>query len=185
MTDVAEMVARARRGDREGWRALLDRYSPLVTAVSRHLRLSEPDIEDVRQHVWMKLVEHLPRLRTPEALPGWIVTTARHESYRILRSGRRLRPVDPTESSVLDGDETIEPDRELLRAETRRAVRNGLAELRPRHRELLMFLHSDSNVSYHEASDRLGMPLGSIGPTRSRGLDKLRRTAAVSELMSA
>ena len=48
-----------------------------------------------------------------------------------------------------------------------------------------MFLHSDSNVSYHEASDRLGMPLGSIGPTRSRGLDKLRRTAAVSELMSA
>lgn len=179
------MVGRASRGEREAWAALVERYSPLIAATGRRLRLGEQDIEDVGQHVWLRLVEYLPRLRTPEALPGWIVTTATREAYRILRHRRRLTLVDPTEPGPLDGRESAEPDHELLREDVRKSVRDGLAELKPRHRDLLLLLSSDNKVSYHEVSDRLGMPLGSIGPIRARSLDRLRKSAAVRELVSA
>lgn len=152
----------------------------------RRYQLSPNDYEDVSQVVWLRLVEHVGRIRTPGALPGWIVVTTKYEVLRVVTSQRRTDLVDPLNGSGLYGSS---PDRgvegELLRVELSQAVRDGLAELEPGHRELLLFLHADRKVTYRDASDQLGMPVGSIGPTRARCPRKLLKTSAVRRLVQA
>ena len=72
---VVDLVTRARDGEKSAWDELVERYAPLVFSVCRRYRLAPPDIDDVGQSVWLRLVEHLPGLREPAALPGWIATT--------------------------------------------------------------------------------------------------------------
>lgn len=177
-TDVAELVAAAARGEQAGWNGLVDRYLPLVRSVTRAYRLNERDAEDVGQTVWLRLVEHLSDIREPLALPKWIMTTARHESLRVIGSTRRAVALDPLPEPRSTG-ERVDVDDELLRAERQQALRDGLAELPPAQRELLVLLVADPPVSYREISERLGMPVGSIGPTRARCLARLRATGAM------
>jgi RNA polymerase sigma factor (sigma-70 family) len=181
---VGELVAAAARGDQRAWSSLVERYLPLVYSIIRRYRLTDKDAEDVSQTVWLRLVEHLDAIREPEALPGWLATTTRHEALAILRNKRRTDPVDPGASWILDlRVDSPELDGDLLRAETATALRAGLAELAPEHRELLMLLVTDPPISYGDISKLLGMPVGSIGPTRARCLKKLRATTAMQALL--
>jgi RNA polymerase sigma factor (sigma-70 family) len=183
---VAELVAAATRGDQRAWDAIVTRYLPLVMHTVGKLRLSDDDAEDVNQTVWLRLVEHLDKIREPEALPAWIVTTTRNEAYRVLATRRRTVAVDPqtsTELEVACGRGAHEDD--LLREERRQALRDGLAELKPHQRELLQLLLADPPLSYDAISKRLGISIGSIGPTRARSLEQLRKTSALRSLMSA
>jgi RNA polymerase sigma factor (sigma-70 family) len=177
---VTDMVAAARDGDREAWDQLVERYMPLVYAVAGRYRLGASDVADVSQALWLRLVEHLDRIREPRALPAWIVTTTRNEALRVIGSRKRTVSVDPQTGLGLDGA-ADGPDLEddLLRQERHQALRDGLRELRPRHRELLLLLLADPPLSYDDISDRLGMPKGSIGPTRARCLEALRQTTAL------
>jgi len=181
---VGELVAAAARGDQSAWTALVERYLPLVYSIVRRFRLSDKDAEDVSQTVWLRLVEHLDAIREPKALPGWIATTTRHEILAVLGAKRRTDPMDPTGSWLLDLQGTfVDLDDELLRAEAASALRNGLAELEPEQRTLLLLLVEDPPVSYGEISRITGMPVGSIGPTRSRCLKKLRATSSVQAFL--
>jgi RNA polymerase sigma factor (sigma-70 family) len=181
---VGELVAAAAQGDQRAWSSLVERYLPLVYSIIRRYRLSDKDAEDVSQTVWLRLVEHLDAIREPAALPGWLATTTRHEALGILRNKRRTDPVDPGASWILElRVDSPELDGDLLRAETARALRAGLAELAPEHRELLLLLVTDPPISYGDISRLLGMPVGSIGPTRARCLKKLRATTAVQALL--
>ncbi|MGI8531915.1 MAG: RNA polymerase sigma factor [Geodermatophilaceae bacterium] len=176
----AELVAAAARGDQPAWDRLVERYLPLVLAVAGRYRLSGRDTEDVSQTVWLRLVEHLGQIREPAALPRWLVTTTKHESLRVISAHRRTRPVDPLDSAELDSEQAADDlDEGILQDERRLALRAGLAELEPRHRELLLLLVADPPLSYVEIGSRLGMPVGSIGPTRARSLSRLRDTAAL------
>jgi RNA polymerase sigma factor (sigma-70 family) len=176
--DVTSLVAAAARGDQAAWEAIVDRYLPLVFSVTRAHRLGDSDAEDVNQTVWLRLVEHLDDLREPRALPKWIMTTARHESLRLIKARRRELPLDPLlEVAAAADDPGL--DAELLRAERQQALREGLAELAPGHRRLLVLLAADPPLSYREISDLLGIPVGSIGPTRARCLERLRSTSAM------
>lgn len=176
----AELVAAAARGDQPAWDRLVERYLPLVLAVAGRYRLSGRDTEDVSQTVWLRLVEHLGQIREPAALPRWLVTTTKHESLRVISAHRRTRPVDPLDSTELDSEQAAaDVDEGILQDERRLALRAGLAELEPRHRELLLLLVADPPLSYTEIGSRLGMPVGSIGPTRARSLSRLRDTAAL------
>jgi RNA polymerase sigma factor (sigma-70 family) len=177
--DVAQLVAAAARGDQGAWNAIVDRYLSLVYSVTRAYRLSPGDAEDVNQTVWLRLVEHLDDIREPRALPKWIMTTAKHECLRLIKAGYRERPVDPLSDKVLEGTDEADLDSELLRAEWHQALRDGLAELTPAHRRLLLLLVADPPLSYREISVLLGIPIGSIGPTRARILERLRHTAAL------
>ena len=183
-TDPSDLVMAANDGDRLAWNTLVARYTPLVVQVTRRYRLSPSDSDDVCQVVWMRVLQYLDKIREPRALPGWIATTAKNESLRVVTTDRRTHPVDPLSGSHLDAaDGGAELDEELLASERRDALRSGLAELEPRQRELLLMVCAEPPVSYAEISRRLGIPVGSIGPTRARCLAKLRATAAVTALL--
>ncbi|MCX6399686.1 MAG: sigma-70 family RNA polymerase sigma factor [Propionibacteriales bacterium] len=179
---LSALVPAAREGDHHAWNAIVDRFLPLVNALIRGYRLSEADGDDVSQTVWLRLVEHLGALREPDALPGWIRTTTRNECLRLLNARGRVRPVDPQDHGGLDAVEDDIADDDLLAAERRQLLREALAELPEGRRELLLLLLADPPVGYEQISERLGIPIGSIGPTRARALDQLRRTRALRGL---
>lgn len=182
--EPAELLSAAILGDRDACKHLVLRYTELVQRVIHHYRLTHSDSEDVCQTVWMRLWQHLDRIREPRALPGWIMTTARNEALKVAMSNRRMDLVDPLDTYRLDDrNEDAELVDELLRTERNRALRNGLAELEPKHRELLLLLHAEPQVPYREISRRLGIPTGSIGPTRARSIAKLRATSSVTTLI--
>ncbi len=182
---VEVLVARAARGDEDAWAELVARYTPLVVAVINGYGLNRADAADVNQTVWLRLVEHLDRLRDPAALPKWMATTTRHECIRLLRASRRSRPFDPLDAagevhwgaSALVEDPTVDDD--LLRAERRQALRDGFAQLPPRCQQLLEMMLREPPLTYDEISVRMRIPVGSVGPTRGRCLHKLRRCPAL------
>ena len=180
-----DLVARARAGDQESWNALVDRFLPLVTSVIRKFRLSGTDGDDVNQTVWLRLVEHLGDLREPRALPGWLVTTTRNEALRVIRLRGRSIPVDPQGGTFDRRDAQPDVDEDLIRDERLQAFREALLELPASRRDLLELLLADPPASYEEISAKLGIPIGSIGPTRARALEQLRNTRAMRALVAA
>jgi RNA polymerase sigma factor (sigma-70 family) len=151
----------------------------------RKYRLNDEDAADVSQTLWLRLVENLGSIREPRALPSWIITTTKREALRVLAARQRAIPVDAIngfDTKQLDGPET---DAELLRAERQQALRDGLAELAADDRELILMFMADPPIPYKEIAARLGVPVGSIGPTRGRALTKLRATPGIARLMHA
>jgi RNA polymerase sigma factor (sigma-70 family) len=181
---VATLVMRARDGDERAWAALVERYAPLIWSLCRRYRLDATDTADVGQNVWLLLVNQLGKIRDPAALPGWLVTATRRECGRVLgraqRKGAR-RMLDA--ENIPDAEaETIEQG--LLAAERHAALREAFAQLPPRDQWLIALLIEDPPVPYAEISTRLGIPVGSIGPSRRRCLGKLRHHPAIAVLIS-
>jgi len=177
------LVSRAKMGDKEAWDALVERYASLIWSICRRYRLNEADAEDVGQCVWLQLVEHVGTIRDPAALPGWLVTTTRRECARVLRSAHRAQPGD----YVPDFEHIAEQvsrtaEEEILAAERHAALHEALADLPPAWRRLMAMLAADPPVPYAEISRRLGIAVGSIGPTRARCLDRIRRHPAIAAL---
>ena len=183
---VADLVVRARNGDKQAWDALVERYAPLVWSICRRHRLDGADTDDVGQSVWLRLVEQLGRIRDPAALPGWLATTTRRECWRVLRAAH-----GPEAAGYLLDAGNI-PDRqsgtaedELLLAERHAALREAFTRLPPSYQRLIALLIEDPPVPYVEISNRLGIPVGSIGPIRGRCLEKLRQDPAIKALIDA
>ena len=178
-SEVSRLVRDSADGSAEAWDELVRRYAPLVMAVAKSYQLTRADAQDVSQTVWLRLVEHLSNLREPDALPGWLVTTTQRECRHHARQARRVLPVDPQEDGAMQQHLTADPDTEMLRAELHQALRDGMAELPARDQWLLRLRSADPPMPYHEISELLGMPIGSIGPTLQRCLARLRETTAV------
>ncbi|MQA35466.1 RNA polymerase sigma factor [Modestobacter roseus] len=176
-TDVAALVRAAAAGDQAAWNGLVERFGNLVWAVARAHRLQGDDAADVFQTTWLRLVEHLPRLREPERVGAWLATTARHECLRVIRRSGRETAREP-ELLDLTPDDGPEVSSRLVTAERDTAVWHALRNTTGRCRELLGVLLAEPPLSYTEVSELLGMPIGSIGPTRRRCLEKLRRDLA-------
>jgi RNA polymerase sigma factor (sigma-70 family) len=179
---VATLVARALEGDSSAWDRLVERFLPLVLSIVRRNRLQDAEAQDVAQTVWLRLVEHLGAIREPRALPGWIATTARNECHHVT-GGRRPVPSADLDAWWRPDDAAPGPDRDLLEGERHEALLTALAELPERQRELLLLLIEDPPLPYEEISRRLGMPIGSIGPTRARAIARIRSHSAVQALL--
>jgi RNA polymerase sigma factor (sigma-70 family) len=183
---VISLVTRAGSGDRHAWEALVERYSPLVWSVCRRYRLDGADAEDIGQCVWLRLVEQLSNLRDPAALPGWLVTTTQRECYRVWHDTSRLAPGGQLpDAEKLPDEQTATAEDELLMAERHAALREAFADLPPDCQRLVALLIADPPVPYAEISARLGIAVGSIGPSRGRCLDKMRRHPAIAALINA
>lgn len=169
---VATLVLAARDGDQAAWAALVDRFGRLVYGVSRGYRLSPTDASDISQTVWLRLAENLHRIEHPERVGGWLVTTTRRECLALLRARARFEPLDleyETTASTAPG-----PADETLRRETIAEVAAAFATISERCQELLRRLVCNPETTYQELTASLGIPIGSIGPTRMRCLTKLR-----------
>ena len=179
-------MTRARNGERQAWDALVDRYAPLIWSICRSHRLEAADAQDAAQNVWLKLMDHLDDLRDPAALPGWLATTTRRECGRILRTARRPRGAGHALAAETITDEHAQAaEQDLLTAERHAALREAFGQLPPGCQQLLALLIEDPALPYAEISARLGIPVGSIGPSRRRCLDKLRRHPAITALINA
>jgi len=184
---IAVLVSAAAEGDQSAWNEIVDRYTPLVVSVIYKHRLRPADAADVNQTLWLRLVEQIGRLREPEALPGWIMTTTRNECLRVLRVQQRTHLYDPlSESDALESEQMdADVEADLLAVERRQALRDGFAELTDQCKRLLTKLMTDPPPSYQVVSEELAMPVGSIGPTRIRCLEKLRKTPALSAFLGS
>lgn len=178
-SDVTELLIRATAGDQAAWRTLIARYDVLLWAVARSFRLGHAQAADVVQTTWMQLVEHIARIRDPERLPAWLVRTARNLCIAAVhRNAREQRLHEGVPGQAPDDD----PEQHAVRAEHRAMVRRALARLPERDRRLLILLVSPS-VDYAYISRTLGMPVGSIGPTRQRALHRLRAELRSGDLV--
>ncbi len=183
---VTDLVARASNSDEQAWDALVERYAPLIWSICRRHRLSDADADDVGQSVWLKLVSQLDRIRDPAALPGWLATTARRECLRVLHVTRGpLLAGSGLGAEILPVERADTAEQELLAAERHAALREAFLDLPLCGQQLIALLIEDPPVPYAEISARLGIPVGSIGPNRSRCLNRLRRHPAIAALIDA
>lgn len=172
--EVAELVRRAAAGDHDSWERLVDKFARLIWAITRDFKLGESDASDVAQTTWLRLLEHIDRIDYPERVGSWLAATARNECLRSLAARKRV--VLAHDEIQLEGVAARQPDVDegLLAAERAQVVREALTQLPRRWQQLLELLISDPPVPYAEISDRLDLPIGSIGPTRRRCLARLQ-----------
>jgi RNA polymerase sigma factor (sigma-70 family) len=175
LPDIASLVRQAAAGDKSAWERLVDQYSRLIWAMTRDFRLAEIDAADVVQTTWLRLLEHIDRIEYPERIGSWLATTARHECLRHLAASKRVTLVDDHDATFGHSpDYQPDVDERLLAEERAQAVREAVSTLPTRSQQLLELLMADPPASYDQISDQLGLPIGSIGPTRGRCLERLR-----------
>lgn len=174
--DVANLVRRAADGDRSAWERLVDQFSRLIWAMTRDFKLPESDAADVVQVTWLRLLEHIDRIEHPARVGSWLATTARHECLRHVAARRRVMLCHHDDDVTINDVVSHQPeiDERLLADERAQAVRDALSRLPSRWQQLLELLMADPPASYTEISSQLGLPVGSIGPTRRRCLERLR-----------
>jgi RNA polymerase sigma factor (sigma-70 family) len=182
---VSLLVTRAQAGDQQAWTTLVERYAPLVWSICHRRELDGADASDVGQNVWLQLAGQLDKIRDPAALPGWLATTTRRECSRVLRARSSHAAVAVLDAANIPGQQTGLAEQQLLTAERHAALREALTCLPTSCQRLIAMLIEDPPVPYAKISAELGIPIGSIGPTRSRCLDKLRRHPAITALVNA
>jgi RNA polymerase sigma factor (sigma-70 family) len=172
--DIAGLVRGAAAGDRQAWERLVDQYARLIWSITAEFKLMQTDAADVAQTTWLRLLEHIDRIEYPDRVGSWLAATARNECLRSLASRKRV--VLGHDDAELDGAVAHGPevDERLLAAERAQVVRDAVSHLPRRWQRLLELLMSDPPASYADISNELGLPIGSIGPTRGRCLARLR-----------
>jgi RNA polymerase sigma factor (sigma-70 family) len=171
---LVSLVSRAKEGDSCAWNALVNRLAGVVwRATAGEGFLSHEDRQDVFAATFFRLFEHLDRIRDPLRLPGWLATTARNEVRQLLRTKRRLEPRDEVEPS--NGVSTIGVDEDLLDGELRAALQAAFLRLGPPCQQLLRLTSAVPALTYDQISELTGVARGSLGPSRQRCLERLRR----------
>ena len=173
--NLDHLVTAAAAGDQAAWDELVARFERLVWATARAHRLSQADAADVAQTTWLRLVENLGRIREPERLGAWLATTARRESLRHIRLHAREVPSEASEDFEAPSGEA--PELALVAAEQGSGLWRAFNRLSERCQSLLRLLVAEDEPSYETIGAALGMPVGAIGPTRMRCLEKLRSFA--------
>ena len=167
-----DLVQACQRGDQSAWNELVARYGRLVYSIPRRYGLPEADSDDVSAAVWEIAFRNLDRLRDQTRLSAWLITTAHRESWRVGRKNSNAH-LDMNERI---GDVSSPTDDQITLWERQDIVRRGLQALGGRCEELLSALFLEpGEPSYEAIAERLGMTLGSIGPTRARCFKKLEK----------
>jgi RNA polymerase sigma factor (sigma-70 family) len=167
-----QLLRSAGGGDERAWTEIVERYRGLVGAVVRSYRLQDADAHDAEQRTWLRLVEHRDAVRDPERLGGWLATTASRECLRIFRESRAV--VTDELDAVPDPHRTVED--QVVDADTVSRLWMIVSALPPRGRTIMMELFAEEPRSYEEVAQATGIPIGSLGPSRARLIDRVRRS---------
>jgi RNA polymerase sigma factor (sigma-70 family) len=177
-----QLILACRRGDNAAWEKLVARYQRLVYSIPRRAGLDDDTCADVFQRTFLLLFQHLDRIEQPERLSAWLVTTAKRETIRIHQRMNQVQVLElddgagGEESGQPLLDATPLPDEIMLQIEEQHLVRRVLGEMEDRCRNLLTLLfYTEEPPAYTAIAEAVGIPAGSIGPTRARCLQKLAR----------
>ncbi|HEY3941606.1 MAG TPA: sigma-70 family RNA polymerase sigma factor [Acidimicrobiales bacterium] len=171
---VHDVVVEAAAGAAGAWEELTRRFGGMIIAIARSCRLGEADAWEVHQTTWLRLVENIGRIEHPERIGAWLATTAKRECLRMVRNRSPLAFDEDTLARLVD-DTLLDLDARPLAEEQSVVLRAAFAQLPPRCQRLLTYLSGEESPSYKQASAALSMPIGSIGPTRGRCLEHLRK----------
>jgi len=171
---MAQLLAGISEGDPVAWDEVLCRYRGLVSATVRSFRLQEADALDAIQATWLRLAENAHQIRDPERLGGWLVTTTRRECLHILRHIKRGGDLLDMATETV-ADHSAAPEQFITEAYISRLLWQLVDELSPRRRLVLRILFSDDPCPYDAIARITGIPVGAIGPTRTRALQQLRK----------
>ncbi len=180
--DDRTLLAACLQGDHSAWEALITRYQRLIYSIPIKARLSQDDAADIFQSVCLKLYEKLATIRDSERISSWLITTTSRECWRLSARNRRERV--PASGSDEDEDSFLKEipakgplaDEQRETLEQQQQVRQAVEALPDRCRELItMLFYQKDELSYVDIAGRMRMPVPSVGPTRARCLEKLRK----------
>lgn len=177
-----QLILACRRGDNIAWEKLVARYQRLVYSIPRRAGLDDDTCADIFQRTFFLLLQHLDGIEQPDRLSAWLVTTAKRETIRVHQRMNRVQVLALDDGFGSDDsgqpllDPTPLPDEIMLQLEEQHLVRMVLGEMEERCRHLLTLLfYREEPPAYTEIAAAVGIPAGSIGPTRARCLQKLAR----------
>jgi RNA polymerase sigma factor (sigma-70 family) len=167
MPSDRELIDSCLRGEQNAWTQLISKYQRLIYSVARKLCPQPEDCADVFQRVCLDLYQSLKLLRNDRTLPAWLITVTKRRAYAVLRG---IRDDISMDEYVAASDPMVDAvEREFL-------LERAVGDLPERCEALIRLLYFDaSEPSYEEIAERLEMPVASIGPTRARCLEKLRK----------
>ncbi len=180
-TPNAELLTQAAAGSDDAWRTIVDAHTGLVWSIIRTYAIGHEAQDDVFQTVWLRLAENLTTIQQPERLASWLARVARNESVSMYRKRAKVIPQDDLGAEVESGDPEL--GHGITVAFEQGVVRSALAKLSTPCRRLLTMLVAVPKLSYTEIGGLLEIPVGSIGPTRSRCLDQIRQTPEIQGLV--
>ncbi|HEY1626865.1 MAG TPA: sigma-70 family RNA polymerase sigma factor [Streptosporangiaceae bacterium] len=166
-------LVRARNGETSALNEIVRELNPLLWHVARSEGLTAEESADVVQTSWLELVRRLHDIRSPQALTAWLITATRREAWRVRELSRRVMPSELEQLEALP-DPGPGPGERFLADEQDRVLWQHVQQLPERCRKLLRVVAHVSRPDYTAVAEALGMPVGSIGPTRGRCLAKLR-----------
>ena len=171
--ELVKLVLAARAGDNRAWTALISRFDRTLRSIARSYGLTPADVDDAVQATWLDLFQDISRVREPATIAGWLATVTRRKAMRLLQV--RVREHLTDDPGVSDRPDPHGPETSALEGERRAVLARALATLPERHRRLMILLLTQPTLDYRHISDRLAMPIGSIGPIRARSLARLSR----------
>jgi RNA polymerase sigma factor (sigma-70 family) len=170
------LVHQCLEGNENAWSLLIDKYKSLIFSIPVKYNLSPDDASEIFQSACLSLLRELPYLREPKALPAWLIRLTARKCARLKHERQRFVDTEALEEIAFTGIEGL-PDQLLLEVETEQLVREAMNELSADCQRLLALLFlSDPPLRYDDAAATLGLATGSIGATRMRCLEKLRRS---------
>jgi RNA polymerase sigma factor (sigma-70 family) len=172
---IPAVVEQAREGNPQAWGELVARFGVMIAATGRRYRLTPADVAELQQTTWLRLVENIHRVEQPDRVGGWLATTARRESLQLLRRASRYHTGADQILANMPDSHLPDPDTRPIAEEREAVLRAAWERLKPRCQELLSRLVTDEPLGYKDLSSLMQMPVGSIGPTRARCLEHLRR----------
>jgi RNA polymerase sigma factor (sigma-70 family) len=179
--ELIRLVGEASQGDRRAFGELVDAYRPLVTQVARRYVSRAADADDVVQEVWIKLWQHIGAIERPEALPGWLRRVTTNAAFRLQARSARLVVGDVGDLPAAEATEDLGLHRTVL-VEVREVVDVALGRLKASDRRLVELLMVEDRPDYRAVSRQISRPVGSIGPTRQRIIERLRRDPDINRL---
>jgi RNA polymerase sigma factor (sigma-70 family) len=180
--ELNRLVRAAAERDPAAWSTLVDLFDARIRAVARAHRLAADDVDDVVQITWLRLLEHAHVVRQPCAIQGWLSTTARRESLRLIGKRQRERPAE--DDALLDRAVSPVDEQRIVSRERRAALAAAVQRLSVRQQRVLAAVFGEHPRSYADIGDEVDLPVGSIGPTRGRALAQLRRDEALMSVVA-